>query len=352
MRRLLRPAAGLLALALLGAVMAWLAGLFSPTIPPGQGLGAEAPAALDTIPVRGVTEPVIEQVPGTVRARNETVVSSRITATIRAVTVRAGDRVAAGDLLVQLDSRALQARVEQQRESAAAAEARLAEVESRYQRVRSLLQRGVVAQAEMDRAEADLRSARADLARAREAIAEATTELSYASIRAPIDGRITDRFADPGDTAVPGAPLLRLYDPASLRLEADVRESLTSGLALGQGLNARVDALGREFRVTVDEIVPSAEPGTRTFRVKAALPPTEDLYPGMFGRLLIPTGERRRLYVPGEAVFRLGQLEFVRVAVDGHAVRRYVRTGSRTADGQVEVLSGLQEGERVVVGGG
>ena len=352
MKTTLRTVGALLALALLAGVMAYLAGFFSPTIRPAE---APRPSAGDGgrgSAVEAETVVLIEQAPGTIRAKSETVVSAQITARIAAVLVRAGDAAEAGDLLVQLDARALQARLQQQREAVAAAEAQLDEARSRYERVASLFRRGVVAQAEMDRTEADLRAAQAELAGAREAVSEAATQLSYTSIRSPIDGRVTDRFADPGDTATPGAPLLRLYDPASLRLEADVRESLATRLELGQALTVRVDALRQAFAVTVDEIVPSAEPGTRTFRVKVTLPAGAKAYPGMFGRLLIPTGQEQKLYVPAEAVYRVGQLEFVRVARGDASVRRYVRTGTVTGDGRIEILSGLAVDERVLLPGG
>lgn len=195
-----------------------------------------------------------------------------------------------------------------------------------------------------------MRAAQAELARARRAVEEAETALSYAVIRAPLSGRVIDRVADPGDTARPGEPLLRLYDPEHLRLEANVRASLASRLARGQRLRARIDAIDLTTTVAVEEIVPLADPGSRSFLVKATLPASDNLYPGMFGRLLIESGTTTRFYVPAAAVERIGQLEFVRVAVDGRALRRMIRTGREDESGRVEVLAGLAPGEEVVLG--
>jgi len=270
-------------------------------------------------------------------------------ATIAAMPVRAGDAVEEGDVLVMLDSRELEARLEQQRQQVVAAEARLAEVQSNYRRIRPLAERGVTTQAELDRIESVLRSAQAELARAREAADEATTALSYSTITVPFAGRIIDRFADPGDTVMPGEPLLKVYDPRDLRLEANVRESLAAGLKRGEELVVRIDALGEEFPVVVDEIVPLADPGSRSFVVKVSLPARPNLYPGMFGRLLIPSGITKRFYIPARAIARLGQLEFVRVVGDDGIVRRYVRTGIQRDDGWVEVLSGLEPGEKLIL---
>ncbi|NIR29922.1 MAG: efflux RND transporter periplasmic adaptor subunit [Gammaproteobacteria bacterium] len=349
MRLILRGALAFLALGFLAVVMAYLAGFFSQTIPPEKVDVARAPASGATIEVRSVTEPVVDQAAGTIRAKRETLISARITGSIAAVTVRAGDRAQVGDVLLELDSRELQARVEQQRNLLVAARARVSEAKPNYERIKALFERGVVPKAELDRAEAALRAAEAELSRAREAVQEAEATLSYATIRAPISGRVVERYAEPGDTATPGEPLLRLYDPETLRLEANVRETLGAGLDEGRELTARIDALNVEVPVVVDEIVPSAEPGSRTFLVKATLPRHPNLYPGMFGRLLIPTGSEERLYIPAEAVARVGQLELVTVITEQGALRRYIRTGVRTDDGRLEVLSGLMPGERIVL---
>ncbi len=350
MSRIARLAAVVAAVALLGLAMAHFAGLFEQRIAPGAGRprGDVVVEAGRWVPVQSVEEVVVEQASGTVQARRETLVSARITAAIGSVQVRAGDAVAAGEVLVLLDRRDLEARLEQQEQAVAAARARLAEAASAHQRVAALLPRGLVSGAELDRAEAALGLAEAELGRSLQAAEEARTALSFAEIRAPIAGRVVERLAEPGDMATPAAPLVRLYDATDLRLEADVRESLAGGLAKGQTVQARVEALGETFTTRVDEIVPTADPGSRSFLVKVGLPPHPRLYPGMFGRLLIPAGTTRRLYIPAGAVGRVGQLEMVMVEIGDGAVRRFVRTGIRTPDGQVEILSGLAPGERVL----
>jgi len=338
-----------IALVALALVMGHLAGLFGEKIPAQKLAASAAPVRGATAVVDAVTEPVIEQATGTVRSRNEAVVSARITATITAIPVTAGDTVGLGDVLVELDSRELRARLEQQRQAVAAARANLSEAQPNYARMQALFSRGTVAKADLDRAEARLRAAEAELARARRAVEEAETALSYAVIRAPLAGRVIDRVADPGDTARPGEPLLRLYDPEHLRLEANVRESLAAGLSRGQRLRARIDALDLTTGVTVEEIVPLADPGSRSFLVKATLPASPNLYPGMFGRLLIESGTTTRLYVPAAAVEHIGQLEFVRVATAEGTVRRMIRTGRRDENDRLEVLAGLAPGEEVVL---
>jgi hypothetical protein len=160
---------------------------------------------------------------------------------------------------------------------------------------------------------------------------------------------VIDRLAEPGDTAVPGRPLLRIYDPTLLRVEAPVRESLAVRLRVGDTLRVDVPALDAPVDGRIDEIVPFAERGARTLLVKVSLPRTDArLFAGMFARVAIPSDERRRLLVPKAAIERVGQLEFATVVSEtGEIERRLVTTGERSETGSVEVLSGLQRGEQV-----
>jgi RND family efflux transporter MFP subunit len=340
-----------IALALLGSVMAYLAGFFEEKIPldfrgvlPSHGAGA-------VLTVEVTTEPLTEQAAGTIRAKVETVISPLITATISTLAVRAGDDVKQGEVLAELDSRELQARVDQAHQAVVAAKANLSLAERDSERIQRIFRadRGAVSKAELDRVQASLRTARAQLIRARRQEDEAKTALSYSSLAAPISGRVVERYADPGDTAQQGKALLRMYDPATLRLEASVRESVASKLTRGQSLTAKVDALDKAFQAVVDEIVPSADPGSRSFLVKVALKGSSGLYPGMFGRLLIPIGQTHKIYIPLKAVTQVGQLHFIIVKSEQGPVRRYVRLGARSSGERVQVISGLSAGEKILV---
>lgn len=349
MKTLTRITAAVMALAFLGLVMAYLAGFFSATIAPEPVTPSPGSADTITTTVEAVEQPIIEQAPGTLHAKKESMISARITGSIAAIYVRAGDTVSKDDVMVELDRRELESRLSQRREAVAAAQAHLEEVKPNHERISKLFERGVVAKAELDRVEASLKTARADLQRARQALSEAETMLSYAIIRAPISGRVADRYADPGDTAMPGKPLLRLYQPGSLRLEADVPESMGTDLSIGRELQVIIDAPQKVFKGSVDEIVPMAQAGSRTFLVKVSLPQAANLYPGMFGRLMIPVGTATRLYIPAAALLKVGQIEFVYVPGQHGPVRRYVRTGETTDEDRVAILSGLQAGEAIIL---
>jgi RND family efflux transporter MFP subunit len=208
-----------------------------------------------------------------------------------------------------------------------------------------------ISRQQLDQYSYQYEAAKAKLSGAEEALAESNVLLSYTTIRAPKAGTIVERFAEPGSVAQPGKPLLELYDPTSLRLEVPVMENLAIKLKEGDELTVKIAALDEEFIATVDEIVPQAEAASRSFMVKVKLPPSAELFEGMYGRLMIPAGERLHLCLNAEAIERIGQLEFVYV-VDSNGKnpeRRYIKTGRFGRAGRVEVLSGLEADENVLV---
>ncbi|MFQ5698065.1 MAG: efflux RND transporter periplasmic adaptor subunit [Myxococcota bacterium] len=150
-------------------------------------------------------------------------------------------------------------------EALRASQARLELARRDHARTEELYRSGVAAQQRLDEATAELRSAQAEVAGRRKALEQARAAASFTEIRAPVAGRVVDRLAEPGDTAVPGRPLLRIYDPALLRVEAPVRESLAVRLRVGDPLRVDIPVLGEPVEGRIDEIVPFAEriPGGR-----------------------------------------------------------------------------------------
>jgi membrane fusion protein (multidrug efflux system) len=340
------------ALALLGGVMAYLAGFFEEKIPIDFSRVVPQTDSAELFTVEVVSEPLIERAAGTLRAKVETVISPLISATISSIAVWAGDEVQPGDVLVDLDARELKSRVDQAHQTVVSARAMLTQTEKEAKRVQRIFKAdpGAISKAERDRIQTALSTSRARLESARRYEDETRTALSHSKLTSPIAGRIVERYADPGDTARPGVPVLRLYNPDTLRLETSVRESVASKLKENQRLIAEIDALDKRYEGVVDEIVPSADPGSRTFLVKVSLIGDSGLYPGMFGRLLIPIGKIDKMYLPIAAVTQVGQLDFVIVKTEQGAVRRYVRLGPRGSDERVEVVSGLKAGEQILVG--
>jgi len=336
---------------LVGAVV-WLSGGCGERIG-SEDLAPEARSAAGSGRVVDVVEEetdLFEQASGTVSSARHSTVSSKILARIDAIPVRAGDVINEGAVVVRLDNRDLEARLKAAREDATAARAGLELARSERERIAGLHESHVASRQQLDRATAGYDVAAAKLEHADQRVRDAEVALSHSEIRAPVKGRVVDRLAEPGDTAAPGAPLLRIYDPGTMRLEAPVREGLATRLTAGQPLRVSVEALDLSLEGEIDEIVPAAEPGARTFLVKVRLPDEPGLFAGMFGRVSIPAGKGRRLLVPAEAVERIGQLEYATVVDgDGSPHRRLVTTGPEVGPGTVEILSGLSAGERVAL---
>jgi len=339
--KLVLSAVALAALVLLVAVMA---GVFTHKIAPGL----QEPVPIDTsgaIAVVARDTAFTESVPASIEAKETTIISSRLLARITAIAVRAGDFVEQGQLLIELEKSDLLARAQQSREQILSVQARLTEARKNLERAEELHKRGLIAIADRDAARANAAALEADLGSAQQALQAAETAVSFTEIRSPIAGRIVDRFAEPGDTASPGQKLLSLYNPFSLRVEAWVREQLALSLQPGQQLQVEIPAVGKHLSAQIEEIVPAADPGSRSFLVRAILPDDQSLLPGMYARLQVQAGDRSVLSIPADRVASVGQLDVVWVARDGVAERRVVRLGEPGSDGTVEVISGLAPGE-------
>ncbi|MFC1757464.1 efflux RND transporter periplasmic adaptor subunit [Planctomycetota bacterium] len=333
------------------AIIAWLSGMFRPKIEPGQA--DVAVARLEGKPtdvVHEVTKDYIEEFVGTLKAASRTEVSAKVLATIETIAVTAGDVVSEGDVIVRLSSQEFDARLRQAEDGLQVAQATRVQAETDLRRSQELLAGKAIPKSQYDQVETNVKVAKAQESRAEQAVAEAKVFRSYATIKAPKAGRIVDKLAAAGDMARPGQPLLVLYDATSLRLEAPVLEKLAVKLKVGDKLVVYVDALDRDVKATIDEIVPQADAPSRSFLVKATLSRADDLYEGMFGRLLIPAGQRRHLCLATDAIQEVGQLQFVNVVRSDETLeRRLVKTGRLGMPGRVEVLSGVSAGETVVI---
>lgn len=280
--------------------------------------------------------PATEEVVGTVRAKLRAAIEAKISGKIENMPVVPGQKVAAGDLLAELDAREVQARADQ-------AKAVYQQAEADWKRLAQLWDQNVLSRAEYDSGKSKFEVAEASLL-------EAQTLVGYAKVTAPFAGVITRKLADIGDLATPGRPLLDMEDTRALRLEADVPEEVVDNIKIGDRMPVRIAAVATELEGTVSEIAPAADPNSRTFLVKLDLRDAPGLRAGQFGRAIMPVGTTSALRVPAAAVVQRGQMELVFVAENGRAQLRLVKTGKRVDD-EVEVVSGLDAGESVITSG-
>jgi RND family efflux transporter MFP subunit len=297
-----------------------------------------AQPTLPTAQVRAQTaqmkkQVLTEEVVGTVRAKVRATLEAKLSGRIVAMPVELGQQVKAGALVAQLDAAEIKARFEQ-------AQASLDQTERDWKRAEELLKHQAMTRSEYDAADARRRVAKA-------ALAEAQAMISYVKVSAPFNGVVVRKWAEVGDQAAPGKPLIEIEDTAVLQLEADVPEAIASRIQRGGALVVRVDSLSESLAGTVAEIAPAADSASRTFRVKLSLPPTRGLMSGQFARLIVPVGESSSVRVPATALVRRGQLEIVFVVTNGRAQLRLVKTGKRFGD-EIEIVSGLDGGESVV----
>ena len=355
--------------------------VFTPgKIKPGQVVNVERPefnpSQTAEAQVRKITE--IYEAVGTIRPRTETRIEAQVTGKVRKVRVKAGDAVTRGTTLIILDDRQFATRLErtqhglrsskaareEARQVVAATEAAYTKAALQFKRIDKLFQDNVVASSELEQARADFLLAQAKMNQAEEGlegavagvrqaqklVEEAQITQNYTIIKASEDGEVVKRLIEPGDLALPGKPLLILQTAGSLRLEAYVREGLISQVQPGIELPVSIDSLDKTVKGVVEEVIPSADPMTRTFLVKVGLPKVIGAYPGMFCRLLVPSSTRRAVLIPAAALRRVGQLETVMVKEGQTWKALYIRTG-QFHDGLIEVLSGLQGNETVALFG-
>jgi len=376
LKRISKYAGPAVGLAVIVWVIVWQAGGCGKRIKPGRATDVAAVPEVRTLTVAVTNVPVVYTAVGTIRSRTEVQLAARIVGRILTVTVRAGDRIKAGDTPVTLDDAELRTAVGQAKERASGAQAGLSAASERAVQARSALDfssaevdrsrklaaQKMTSQQTLDAAEDAYRqavsrmaqaeqgqiAAQADTRAASEAQRQAETVAGYASIVCPMDGVVSERLADPGDLATPGNTLLRVFDPTRLLLEAPIREGLVTRVKVGDKLPVTLDALGRTLETEVREIVPSVDYASRTFLAKLCLPQTEGVMPGMFGTVAMILGERQAVLVPESALVRAGQLEYVNVIADRRTTRVLVRTAPADA-GRVEVLAGLKVGDVVAL---
>lgn len=367
----------LLFLALVAAVLLYAMGAFQgEQVGPGEVAAPPGPAApARTTTADRVEVPIVEEAVGTVESRTVVVVSSLVQARVLEVHADAGARVEKGQKLIVLDDRELAARREQSadilrqaeaaRDSAIQARERaralLARAQNNHKRIEQLVEKNVEtadalelaetallqAQASLAESEAMITAANARVEGAQEGLKEADVALGHTTITAPIEGVISMKAVEAGDLAWPGKSLLEILDPVDLRLEAQVREGLIGTIQKADEYEIEIPSAHKLIVGAVDEICPTADPRSRTFRVRVDFEPQVGVRPGMYGRLRLPRGTRQVVSVPQAAVERVGQLAQVLVQEGNRWVRRSITTGQVLPGDAIEVLSGLEGGETI-----
>jgi membrane fusion protein, multidrug efflux system len=291
---------------------------------------------------------------GVVEALRQTTIAAQVSGAVVELKVRAGDRVAAGQLLMRLDARAAE-----QSAAAGAAQARAAravqEVAAKeFERQKQLAADRFISAAALDRAEAEFKAAQAQAAAQLAQAGAASTHSGLFTVRAPYAGVVAEVPVTLGEMALPGRELVTLYDPAVMRVAAAVPQSAVANLGDGKAVRAEIPALAHATQSLHTpqrvQLLPAADAATHTVTLRVDLAPgLAGLAPGQFARVWLPAdnGARANPWVPAAAIVRRAEMTGLYVLdANGRPLLRQVRLG-RSDGAQVEVLSGLAAGEKV-----
>jgi membrane fusion protein, multidrug efflux system len=359
-------------------------------------------------PVQGLKTEVVKSGPvdedyeamGTVRSKTTSVLSSKNTGHILAIRAREGDRVRKGQLLAEIDDRDTQAQLRKAQaglrevndalqeieENIRAAEAAVDAAEAgkvlaiaTFERYKALLERASISRQQFDEVQAKLKISEAEKSRAektleavisrknqvkarmdqaKEDLIAAQVYVGYSRILSPINGIVASKQADIGVLAAPGVALFTIEDDSHYRLEVSVEDSILKRIRVDAPVRICIDALGPEKVLSrIGEIVPASDPGSRSSIIKLDLAGMKEnaglpiLRSGLYGKACFPVGQKQNLRIPQKAVLNQGQLTGVYVVDPSSVVRlRLIKTGRDYGD-LLEVLSGLNDGERIVVEG-
>jgi len=290
---------------------------------------------------------------GTLTATEEATVRAQLGGTVLEADAEPGERVAAGQVLVRLDTAALQDSLLSARTAVTTARSQAALARREEERQHELLAAGIVAQRDVEIAEQQTVAARAQLSQAQAQLAQAQEQLGNTRITAPFAGVVSEKPFSAGDVVQPGTALYTIVDPSSLELEAAVPAGQLAALHIGAPVTFMVNGLGdRVFEGRITRINPAVDPATRQVRVYAEIPNTEgELVAGLFAEGRVATEQRDGLTVPADAIDRTMQQPAVLVVRNGKVQRINVQIGLRDEQQQrVEIRRGVQVGEVVLVG--
>lgn len=288
---------------------------------------------------------------GGLEADKSVMVSTRMMGWIRQVHVIEGQVVQKGDPLVSIDDSDLMAKKAQAEAGITEAEAVLANAERMAARFQRLYEEKSVSKQQLDDVLTGRDRAAAGVEMAKAGLREVKVHLSYLDIVAPVGGVVARKMCEEGNMANPGMPLITLESTDRMKVVAYLGEKDISNVKAGDMVDVEITSLpGARFRLALDRVIQSANPGSRTYDIETYLDNTDGrLKSGMFARVTVPVGTRQAVTVPAEAVIERGQLTGVwTIDETDHVHLRWVRLGHPAGD-RIEVLSGLAGGETLVL---
>jgi len=317
-------------------------------LPLGSQLVVAAP--LETVVAKQQIVQNLRRFDGSVEAVNKSTISAQTTGRIMEINFDVDDYVEAGSVIVRFFDTEHKARLKQAESALMAASARRLAADQTFQRTQTLFKNGTVAKAAFDTAKSNFDAATASQDSAKAAVQQAREQLSYTIVRAPYSGFVVQRHVQIGEIANTGQPLMTGFSLEKLRVKSDVPQQFAT--AIRQGNQAIVYGPGNAaIKASGLTVFPFADPKSNTVTVRIALPDgTKNVFPGMLVKTAFKVGEKTVLSIPQSAVVRRGEVIGAYVLdSEGILHLQQIRTGRALNDTEIEVLSGLQKGDKVAI---
>lgn len=321
------------------------------------GLGMNVLAdSLQTFTVKSTSAERFITAEGAIEAVKSSMLAPQVSGSITALNVKAGDQVKAGQVLARIDTRIANQQAAASQAQVAAVRAQLSAARQEYERKKRLYEKQYISQAALERAESDYKTAEAQTRAELAQTGVANVQSGLHAVTAPYAGIVAEVMVEQGDMAMPGKPLLTIYDAREMRAVVNVPQSQLADIKNGGSVKVMIPAAAESERNLVASamtVLPTADAVTNSVKVRLLLPQhLSSLSPGMFARASFLTLNDRgqdQIYIPSGAVVKRSELTAVYVVgMQGEPRLRQVRLG-RKQEGNVQILAGLQAGDKIAL---
>lgn len=311
----------------------------------------QAAEPLATAPVQYREMAQTYSVEGLVEATRQSTVSAQIGGRIKEINFDIGDHVKKGQVIVRIDERESTQALAGSQAQVLQAQANMQNAKAGYERAKQLFAQKFISQAALDKAQADYKVALAQAAASEAGVGQASLTRGYAAVIAPYSGVVSARLVELGEMVVPGKPLMTGFDASEMRVVVSVPQDKLTEIGMKPEVLVEVPSLARWIKAASTSVQPMADARTHSTQVRVQLPANEaGVYPGMFVRAHFVVGKLNKLVIPASAVLRRSEVVAAYVVDDAGGVKlRQIRVGETSAEGVVEVLAGLNPGERVAL---
>jgi len=283
---------------------------------------------------------------GSVYSHKETMIATRVMGYIKNISVEEGDLVKKGQVLFEVDPSDIESMLNQAEAGLLSAKSTYLDAQRDYDRFKELNEKGVVPKRDFEKMQLNMELREQGLKMAEANLEQVKAQMKYTTVRSPIDGIVIHKMSKVAEIAAPGRPVLILSSLNELRAKALVKESDIGMIRVGMPVSVYVSALNKNLPSTVSSVVPSGDPATHSYMIKASLSDVEGLLPGMYAKLIVELAGRNGIVVPLSAIIQRGGITGVFTRENGTA--RFIPVTVRTQMGAKVEVEGLAAGKEVI----